>query len=116
MVKSLSRFYQKEYYPILQKHGGRMLGQTECERILVTHGATPTQARNAAYNFLHHGEHLEAHTRGSQSKYDKLLDKFDATKKTNMECIRYLESLGFSVGQAKNAAYKYRVERDLVGH
>lgn len=33
---------------------------------------------------------------------------------SNMECIHYLESLGFSQGQAKNAAYNYRKNKGLI--
>jgi hypothetical protein len=118
MAKSSNRFRQKDFYPILKRrqNDGCMLTQTECVRILRTHGATQTQARNTCYNFLHHRKNLEAHKRGSQKEYDKILDDFYAPKKTCMECILHLETLEFSVGQAKSAVHKYRVQHGLVGH
>ena len=48
-------------------------------------------------------------------KYDQILDDFNASKKRSIECIRHLESMGFSYGQSKTAVYKYRVSRNLIG-
>lgn len=83
-------------------------------KILMDLGASYNQAKNGAYTYIHHGAHLISKQKGAQSQYDKLLDEFDGTQKSNMDCIRYLESIGFSQGQSKNAVYKYRSKRGLI--
>jgi hypothetical protein len=52
---------------------------------------------------------------GTQDEYDELLENFGARQKRQIECVRHLESLGYSYGQAKTAVYKYRVNRKLIG-
>jgi len=47
-------------------------------------------------------------TRGRQSKYNRLLDTFDAEHKGFAKCVSYLVSLGFSPSQANNAVHVYR--------
>lgn len=42
------------------------------------------------------------------SNYVAMLTEFWATNKTSKELIAYLESLGFSHGQARNAVYRFR--------
>ncbi len=114
MTGKLENFNQREYSRLLDEHGGRKLTQTQCEKILGEHGASFMQAKNGAYTYLHHGNHIELTQKGSQDIYNQLLDEFDGTRKTNMECIHYLEGLGYSQGQAKNAVHKYRWKRGLI--
>ncbi len=114
MTGELKKFNQHEYSRVLDGHGGRKLTQTQCEKILREHGASFMQAKNGAYTYLHHGNHIEVTQRGRQDIYNQLLDKFGGTGKTNMECILFLESQGFSQGQAKNAVHKYRLKRGLI--
>jgi hypothetical protein len=114
MGGKLGKFNQHEYSRVLDEHGGRKLTQTQCEKILMGHGASFTQAKNGAYTYLHHGNHIEIIQREDQGTYNRLLDEFDGTRKSNMECIHYLEKLGYSQGQAKNAVYKYRLKRGLI--
>jgi hypothetical protein len=113
-VEKLKYFSQEEYNRVLEKAGGKKLPHSECVQILMAAGATYKQADNGAYIYLHHGNHLRRSHHGSQSEYERLLDEFGAEERGNMECIRYLESLGFSIGQAKNAVYNYRVKKGLI--
>lgn len=112
----LKSFSQEEYSKLLDVHNARKrdLSQTECEAILVSCGATRMQAKNAAYIYIHHGSKISATRRVLQSEYDSLLDGFDAKSKQSQDCIRYLETLGFSYGQAHTAVYKYRVKHELI--
>jgi len=114
MSNHLKNFTQEEYSRILDKCKGHQLSNAECMKILMDHGASYNQAKNGAYTYLHHGDHLIAKQKGSQNQYNQLLDEFDGTQKSNIDCIRYLESLGFSQGQSKNAVYKYRCKRGLI--
>jgi hypothetical protein len=117
MAEPLRQFTQREYTRVLDECGARVrgLGQTECENILMEHGASYLRARNGAYVYLHHGDHMLPTDRGSQDEYNQLLDEFGATEKAPMDCIKYLESLGRSYGQAKSAVYNYRVKKGLIG-
>ena len=112
----LKSFSQKEYSNLLDELNARKreLSQTECEAILVSGGATHMQAKNAAYVYIHHGSTISATRRVFQSEYDCLLDGFDAKSKPPQDCIRYLETHGFSYGQAHTAVYKYRVKCGLI--
>lgn len=114
MTGYLRSFSQEEYSRVLDEHNGSALGYTQCIGILMEHGASFNQAKNGAYIYLYHHNHLLAQQRGSQDRYNELLDDFDGTSKSNMECIRYLESLGFSYGQAKSAVYNYRTTKGLI--
>lgn len=78
------------------------------------HGANYNQAKNGAYTYIHHRNHLLVQQKGWQGLYDRILDEYDGMNKTNIECIRYLEEQGYSQGQAKNAVYRYRRRRGLV--
>jgi sirohydrochlorin ferrochelatase len=110
----LKRFDQEEYAHVLEEHGGHDLAYTQAIGVLMEHGASFGQAKNAAYIYLHHGEHTAIRRKGSQNLYDEILDEFHGRTRGNMDCIRHLESLGFSQGQAKNAVYKYRRSRGLI--
>ncbi len=50
-----------------------------------------------------------------RNEYDRILDDFNAQNKPPKECIRHLEGMDFSYGQAKTAVYKYRFNRNLIG-
>jgi hypothetical protein len=45
---------------------------------------------------------------GSEREYDRLLTEFRAATRASGDCVSYLESLGYSKGQARNAVYRYR--------
>ncbi len=80
------------------------------------HGASYQQAKNGAYVYLHHyGGGGTTHSRTLQEEYDRILDEFGAIERSYGECTRYLESLGFTYGQAKTAVHKYRQRRGLIG-
>lgn len=116
-MKDQIQFYgQEEYSRILDQNNARSkrLSQKECEDILMKAGASYEQAKNGSYEYLHHGDYQKATIRTTQSEYDKILDNFDASNKRPQECIRHLEGMGFSYGQAKTAVYKYRVNRGLI--
>lgn len=117
MKERIQYFGQEEYSRILDQNNARTrkLSQNECEKILIDAGASYEQAKNGAYVYLHHGNHLKAKSRTTQDEYDQILDNFDAQNKRPKECMRHLEGRGFSYGQAKTAVYKYRVSRNLVG-
>ena len=114
MSGRLKVYNQEEYTRVLNEHNGHKLSNAQCIDILVEHGASYNQAKNGAYTYLHHGGHLEVGKRGSQDLYNRHLDKFDAVAKSNMECIHYLENLGFSQGQSKSAVYNYRRSKGLI--
>ena len=117
MRENIRRFTQSEYTRVLDNHNAhvRGLSQGDCEKILMDHGASYGQAKNGAYVYIHHRSHLSPIQRGSQDKYDQLLDDFGARQKRQRKCVEYLESLGYTYGQAKSAVYNYRVSRGLIG-
>lgn len=117
MAKHIQRFSQNEYNRVLNEYsaGVKGLSQTECEDILIKHGASYEQAKNGAYVYIHHdGNARGTGRRGNREEYTEILDKFGATQKLPQECIRYLESLGFSYGQSKTAVYNYRCDKGLI--
>ena len=114
MCERLNTFNQREHSRVLNNHGGRSLRNKECVEILMDHGATFNQAKNAAYTYLRHGNFLAVQRRSAQIEYNRILEQFKGHSKTNQECIRHLESLGYSQGQAKNAVWKYRRAKGLI--
>jgi len=116
MGRLIQRFSQDEYNRVLDEHSAksRGLSQTACESILVNNSASYEQAKNGAYVYLHHDGNVKGAIRGSREKYTELLNSFMATQKSPQDCIRYLESLGFSYGQAKTAVYNYRLDKGLI--
>ena len=56
----------------------------------------------------------EGPTDVSQATYVRLLEDFGANGKPARECVRFLESMGYSKGQARNAVYRYRLARGLT--
>ena len=116
MCEPIRRFGQTEYTRVLDAHRARQrqLTHAECAQVLRDHGANEQQAKNGAYIYLHHGEHVTSSRAGTREEYTRLLDEFGARDKQPIECIRYLEGLGFSVGQAKSAVHNYRSERGLI--
>lgn len=117
MCEDIERFGQPEYNRVLQHHGARRRGlsQSKCQELLVDHGASLSQAKNGAYVYLHHHGDEKANTPGSQEEYERLLKAFGAKSKPPRLCVRYLESQGFSYGQAKTAVYQYRIRHGLIG-
>ena len=118
MCKSINVFGQEEYTRVLDAHRAHdmKLSQTQCERLLIEHGASKHQAKDGAYVYLHHGGFDPAQSRNSQSVYNPILEKFGGARKTYIECVEHLKTLGFTYGQAKNAVYKYRQQKKLIGH
>jgi hypothetical protein len=114
MCDDLQFFNKEDYSRVLNNHNGRELSNAQCIKILRDHGATYGQAKNGAYTFLHHGAHTTPHYRGSQIEYDRILNEVHGHLMSNMECIKHLESLDYSQGQAKNAVYNYRKKNGLV--
>ena len=116
MTTTIKRFSQHEYNRVLDANSAksRGLSQTECEKILISSGASHEQAKNGAYVYLHHDGNAKGVIRGDRQKYASLLSGFNADQKAPQSCIRYLESLGFSYGQAKTAVYNYRVDKGLI--
>lgn len=116
MTEFIQRCSQDEYNRILNSHSAKSKGlsQTACENILIRAGASLGQARNGAYVYLHHNGNAKRAIRGGREQYKTLLDGFQAPQKKPQDCIRYLESLGFSYGQAKTAVYNYRLDEGLI--
>mgnify|MGYP000669196467 CR=1 FL=1 len=116
MCDPIRYFDQKEYNRVLDSHGARIRGlsQGECESLLMDHGASYQQAKNGAYVYLHHGGGGSATSRTSQDEYARILNRFGAVGKTNLECVNHLQNFGFTYGQAKSAVYKYRQKRGLI--
>lgn len=117
MVKPIQDFSQNEYNRVLNEHSAAIKGlsQTECEDILIKHGASQGQAKNGAYVYIHHEGNASGKGRnGNQDEYTEILDKFGAPQKQPQECICYLEALGFRYGQSKTAVYNYRRDKGLI--
>lgn len=114
MCEQLRAFKQHEYSRVLNNHGGKALSNKQCKEILIQHGANYNQANNAAHTYLKHGAHLQIQKRGTQEEYNEILDGFQGHRKSNSECVRYLEELGYSQGQAKTAAHRYRTLKGLI--
>ena len=116
MNEHIQHFRQGEYNRVLDKCNARKkdLSYSECVNILIDAGASYEQAKNGAYVYLHHKNHLNARHNMTQEKYDKILDNFNACNMEPKECIRHLEKMGYSYGQAKTAVYRYRVSRNLI--
>lgn len=116
-VEGIKHGSQSEYNRVLDAYSAqvRKLTQTQCEDILISHGASSSQAKNGAYVYLHHSGNLEGFRTGSREEYERLLDEFEAGVKPSQQCIQYLESLGYSYGQSKTAVYNYRRDRGLIG-
>jgi hypothetical protein len=116
-VEEIKYGSQSEYNRVLDAYSAqvRKLSQTQCEDILISHGASSSQAKNGAYVYLHHSGNLEGFRTGSREEYKRLLDEFEASSKSSQQCIKYLEGLGYRYGQSKTAVYNYRRERGLIG-
>lgn len=107
---------QTEYNKILDSEKARVRGLSngDCVEILIAHGCTYDQAKNGAYVYLKHGDHLTTKRRGAGAEYSKILNAFNAERKEPKECISHLEGMGFSYGQAKSAVYQYRLSKGLI--
>ena len=51
---------------------------------------------------------------GTREEYERILSEFGASHRSGGECVKHLESLGFSSGQARSAVYRYRQRHGLV--
>jgi hypothetical protein len=116
MTKSIQRFSQDEYNRVLNEYSAKskMLSHTACENILISAGASYEQAKNGAYVYIHHNGNTKGTVSGNYEQYLSLLNEFQATRESPRCCIRYLESLGYSYGQAKTAVYNYRLDKGLI--
>lgn len=52
--------------------------------------------------------------RTSAADYEAVLNAFEATTRRPAECVKHLVSLGYSVGQARSAVYRYRGRHGLL--
>jgi hypothetical protein len=107
---------QREYDRILNSHDARLLNLShgQCVRILMEHGAGQGQAQNGAFVYRLHLGYQVIEERGSRDQYHRLLDDIGADRESARECIEYLENLGFTFNQAKNAVYEYRKGKGLI--
>jgi len=116
MNERIQHFKQSKYTRILDKYNAheKGLSYSQCEKILIDAGASYEQAKNGAYVYLHHKNHLKTGPKMTQEEYDQILDNFDACNMKPKECIGHLEVMGFSYGQAKTAVYNYRDNINLI--
>ncbi|MBT5877315.1 MAG: hypothetical protein HOH43_28090 [Candidatus Latescibacteria bacterium] len=114
MCDPIKHFGQPEYTRVLMNHNASGLSHARCMSILTDHGADSEQAKNGAYQFLHHRESLVTRRSGTQDEYDRILDRFGARQKRPMDCIQHLEQQGYSFNQAKTAIHRYRSKRGLI--
>jgi hypothetical protein len=64
-------------------------------------GATKEQAKNGAYVYLYHGDHISSCRRGSRDEYERILNEFGAKMKEPKDCIRYLENKALGIGKLR---------------
>lgn len=116
MIQRIRNNSQIEYSRVLDENHARKngLSQTECAQILIESGISFEQAKNGAYVYLHHNDNLRVKFRATQDWYNEILDDIVASTKRPIDCIRILEQIGCSYGQAKSAVYKYRLQRGLI--
>ena len=58
--------------------------------------------------------HEQSPHRGREEDYEHILEAFEAAKRPTQESVRHLMALGFSLGQARSAVYRYRERRGLL--
>ncbi len=120
MMKNMANRYgirrgkQSEYNKLLDDFSGKSKTKKDCVEYLIAQGFTPAQAQNAVHVYWKGGE-TKANFLLSGEHRDQLLDNFDATQKTNKQCVNYLTSYGCTYRQATSAVYKYRQEKGLIG-
>jgi hypothetical protein len=85
----------------------------QCEHILMDAGASYEQAKNGAYVYLHHGDHLIPKGRTTQDEYDQMLDEFGATKMPPQDCIKMLNEAA-TRRKSINSVYSFYVSNS--GH
>lgn len=56
---------------------------------------------------------LKSSAKPARTDYITLLDKFRGLEKPARDCVKHLEELGFSRGQARNAVYRFRRLRGI---
>ena len=104
---------QDEYNKLLDAFNAKTKSKSESVLYLMTLDFSYGQANNAIHVYFKGGETRAAFIL-SRDERDKLLDDFDARRKTANECVNYLMSLGCTYHQAQSAVYKYRQERGLI--
>ncbi|GAH23946.1 unnamed protein product, partial [marine sediment metagenome] len=106
---------QSEYNKILDAFNGGSKTFQECVNHLVNQGFSSGQAKNAVHVYRKGGGTKATFILSGEHR-TRLLDDFDATRKTHTECVDYLrENFGCTYHQATSAVYKYRQEKGLIG-
>ena len=105
---------QDEYNKLLDAFNAKTKTKSESVEYLMQLGFSHEQAENAVHVYWKGGE-TKATFILLRDERDKLLDDFNATRKTPKECVDYLMSHGCTYRQATSAVYKYRQERGLIG-
>ena len=80
---------------------------------MIAQGFSREQAENAVHVYFKGGD-IKATFILTKDERDKLLNDFDATKKSPKECVNYLRDIGCTYRQATSAVYKFRQERGLI--
>ena len=105
---------QDEYNRLLDAFGGKNKSFQENVYYLIGLGYLYSQAKNAVHVYFKGGA-THASSPLTREIRDELLNNFNATSKTNKECVDYLRSLGFTYRQATTAVHRYRQEKGLIG-
>jgi len=106
---------QEQYNRLLQAFNADNKSKRDSVNYLVSKGYSREQAQNAVHVYFKGGQ-ATASFRLSREHRDELLDDFDAKHKSNKECVDYLINYGCTYRQATSAAYKYRLEKGLIGN
>lgn len=109
----IKRGDQDEYNKLLDAFNAKTKSKSESVLYLMTLGFSYGQANNAVHVYWKGGKTQAAFIL-SRDERNKLLDDFDAGRKTPNKCVNYLMSLGCTYHQATSAVYKYRQERGLI--
>ena len=104
---------QNEYNKLLDAFNAKTKSKSESVLYLMTLDFSYEQAKNAVHVYFKGGETKAAFIL-SRDERNKLLDDFDAWRKTPNKCVNYLMSHGCTYHQATSAVYKYRQERGLI--
>jgi hypothetical protein len=109
-------FKREECCRILEASGLWAEAYTKARKILLAKGATPIQAGNGAFAYLHYRTYLNPVCRCSQASHDAMLDVFTSrgsTPRGATDSIVYLLAHGCSYPQAMWAVKSYRRTRGL---
>ena len=105
---------QFQYNQLLDHFGAGKRSRQESVDYLVSLGFSENQAKNAVHVYRKGGP-MEATFRLDADERDRLLDQFNARRKSPKECVEYLMGQGCTYRQATSAVYKYRQDRGLIG-